>query len=83
MLSSALLVPQRAITELQGSFRVRVVGAGNVVTTRAVTPGERIGSRWIVEKGLDPGARVVVEGAATRDGTVVSPKPFVPPPAAD
>src|SRR5215471_3411627 len=82
VLSSALLVPQRAVTELQGSFRVRVVGKDNIVTTRTVTPGERIGSRWIVEQGLDPGARVVVEGAATRDGTVVNPKPFVPPPAA-
>src|SRR5215475_3633845 len=82
VLSSALLVPQRAVTELQGSFRVRVVGKDNIVTTRTVTPGERIGSRWIVEQGLDPGARVVVEGASTRDGTVVNPKPFVPPPAA-
>ena len=82
VLSSALLVPQRAVTELQGSFRVRVVGKDNIVTTRTVTPGERVGSRWIVERGLEPGARVVVEGAATRDGTVVNPKPFVPPPAA-
>ena len=78
----ALLVPQRAVTELQGSFRVRVVGKDNIVTTRTVTPGERIGSRWIVEEGLDPGTRVVVEGATTRDGAVVNPKPFVPPPAA-
>jgi membrane fusion protein (multidrug efflux system) len=82
VLSDALLVPQRAVTELQGSFRIRVVGNDNVVTTRAVTPGERIGSRWIVEKGLEPGTRVVVEGAPTRDGAVVNPKPFVPPPAA-
>jgi RND family efflux transporter MFP subunit len=83
VLSDALLVPQRAVTELQGSFRVRIVGTGNVVTTRAVTPGERIGSRWIVQKGLEPGTRVVVEGAQTREGTVVNPKPFVPPPAGD
>jgi len=48
VLSSALLVPQRAVTELQGSFRVRVVGKDNIVSTRTVTPGERIGSRWIV-----------------------------------
>jgi membrane fusion protein (multidrug efflux system) len=83
VVSDALLVPQRAVTELQGSFRIRVVGNDNVVTTRAVTPGDRVGSRWIVGKGLEPGARIVVEGAPTRDGTVVNPKPFVPPPAAD
>ncbi len=78
---AALLVPQRAVNELQGTFQVRVVDAHNVVTTRMVTPGERIGSRWIIEQGLEPGARVVVEGAQTRDGVVVNPQPYVPPAA--
>jgi RND family efflux transporter MFP subunit len=76
VLLDALLVPQRAVTELQGAFQVRVVGPDNKVATRTVTPGERVGSRWIIDRGLEPGMRVVVEGAQTRDGTVVNPKPF-------
>jgi RND family efflux transporter MFP subunit len=80
--SDALLVPQRAVTELQGAFQVRVVGADNVVSTKTVKVGERVGSRWIVEDGLAPGARVVVEGAPTRDGAVVNATPFTPAAAA-
>ncbi len=76
--NDALLVPQRAVTELQGSFQLRVVGADNTVSTKTVKVGERVGSRWIVEEGLPPGSRVVVEGAATRDGTVVDARPFTP-----
>jgi membrane fusion protein (multidrug efflux system) len=76
VVSNGLLVPQRAVSELQGAFQVRVVGADNRVTTRPVTPGARVGSRWIIEKGLEAGARVVVEGPATRDGTMVNPRPF-------
>jgi membrane fusion protein (multidrug efflux system) len=72
----ALLVPQRAVTELQGSFQVRVVGQDNIVSTRTVKMGERVGSRWIVEAGLEPGTDVVVEGPPTRDGARVNPKPF-------
>ena len=49
--TDALLVPQRAVTELQGSFQVRVVGADNKVSTRTVTVGDRVGSRWIVDRG--------------------------------
>jgi membrane fusion protein (multidrug efflux system) len=81
--TDALLVPQRAVTELQGSFQVRVVDRSNKVATRTVTPGERVGSRWIIDKGLEPGTRVVVEGAAARDGVVVNPSPFTPPSTAD
>jgi membrane fusion protein (multidrug efflux system) len=79
VLASALLVPQRAITELQGSDQVRVVGRDNKVSTKTVALGDRIGGRRIVEHGLEAGDRVVVEGAATRDGTVVNPVPFAPP----
>ncbi len=74
----ALLVPQRAVTELQGSFQVRVVGPDNKVSTKTVKVGERLGSRWVIDSGLDPGARVVVEGAP-RDGAVVIPEPFTAP----
>jgi RND family efflux transporter MFP subunit len=77
--SDALLVPQRAVNELQGSFQLRVVGPDNRVSTRTVTVGERVGSRWIVDQGLAPGARVVVEGPPTPDGTVVTAKPFTVP----
>jgi membrane fusion protein (multidrug efflux system) len=76
--SDALLVPQRAVNELQGSFQVRVVGADNIIATKTVKVGERIGSRWIVEDGLQPGSRVVVEGAPARDGTIVHATPFTP-----
>ena len=74
--TDALLVPQRAVSELQGSFQLRVVGPENTVSTKTVKVGNRIGSRWIIDEGLQPGARVVVEGARTSDGTVVNPKPF-------
>jgi membrane fusion protein (multidrug efflux system) len=79
--TDALLVPQRAVAELQGSYQVRVVGKDNVVATRKVTPAERVGSRWIITEGLEPGMRVVVEGAQTRDGTVVDAHPFTEPPS--
>jgi membrane fusion protein (multidrug efflux system) len=69
----AILVPQRAIQELQGSYRVAVVGDDDTVSVQSVQVGPRIGSEWVVEKGLSPGARVVVEGLQrVRDGTKVS-----------
>ncbi len=76
---NALLVPQRAVSELQGSFQVRVIGPDSKVSTKTVKVGDRVGNRWIVDEGLQPGARVVVEGARTSDGTVVNPKPFTAP----
>ena len=77
----ALLVPQRAVSELQGSYRVAVVGGDNKVNIRAVTVGERVGSLWIVESGLSPGERVVAEGTQrVRPDAVVDPKPYVEAP---
>ena len=76
VVDGALLVPQRAVSELQGTYQVRVVGDGDTVTTRTVTVGERVGSRWIVASGLEPGQRVVVEGAATKNGEAVAVKSF-------
>jgi len=71
----ALLVPQRAVTELQGSHQVAVVGDDNKVSIRPVTVGERVGRMWIVTDGLKPGERVVVEGLLkVRDGTPVNAK---------
>jgi multidrug efflux pump subunit AcrA (membrane-fusion protein) len=77
--TDALLVPQRAVSELQGSFQLRVVEPDNKVFTRRVKVGDRIGSRWIIAEGLQPGARVVVEGARTTEGVVVNPRPFTAP----
>jgi RND family efflux transporter MFP subunit len=77
--TSVLLVPQRAVSELQGSFQLRVVGPDNKVSTKTVKVGDPVGSRWIIDEGLQPGARVVVEGARTSDGTLVNPKPFAAP----
>jgi RND family efflux transporter MFP subunit len=79
--NDALLVPQRALQEMQGAFQLRVVAPDNKVATRPVKLGDRLGSRAIVEEGLKPGERVVVEGAQVKDGTVVNPKPFTPPAA--
>jgi membrane fusion protein (multidrug efflux system) len=73
----ALLVPQRAVTELQGGYRVAVVGPDNKVNIRPVKVGERVGPQWIIEEGLEPGERVVAEGTQkVRPGATVSPKPF-------
>jgi len=58
----ALLVPQKAVSELQGSYQVAVVGADNKVSIRGVKAGDRVGPMWIVEGGVKPGEQVVVEG---------------------
>jgi RND family efflux transporter MFP subunit len=71
----ALLVPQRAVTELQGSYQVAVVEDGNKISLRTVKPGERYGAQWVIDKGLKPGDRVVVEGTEkVRPGMQVNPK---------
>src|SRR5437868_1982841 len=69
---NALLVPQKAVTELQGIQQLAVVGADNKVNVRTVTVGERTGQMWIVENGLKAGERVVVEGVQkAREGITV------------
>ena len=75
----ALLVPQRAVTEIQGKYLVAVVGEGNKIDIRPVVPGERVGSDWIISEGLKPGETIVVEGTQkVRPGAIVNPKPFDP-----
>jgi len=77
--SGALLVPQRAVTELQGSNQVAVVGSDNKVSLRPVTVGERVGTMWIIENGVQPGEHVVVEGLQkVRDGSPVRIKQSAP-----
>jgi membrane fusion protein (multidrug efflux system) len=72
----ALLVPQKAVTELQGLYQVAVVGSDSKVNTRSVSVGERVGPDWIIEGGIKPGERVVVEGVQkTRDGMTVKVLP--------
>jgi len=76
---NAMLVPQRAVSELQGSYQVAVVDAENKIHIQPVRVGERSGSLWMIEEGLHPGERVVVEGIQKiREGMVVTTKPFVP-----
>jgi len=76
----ALLVPQRAVTEMQGMYQVAVVDSDNKIEIRAVKLGERTDSMWIVNEGLKPGERVVAEGTQrVRPGLVVNTKPFVAP----
>jgi membrane fusion protein, multidrug efflux system len=78
---NALLVPQRAVVELQGSYQVAVVGDGNKVSIRPVNVGDRSGSMWVIEDGLKAGETVVAEGLQrVRPNVVVNPKPFVSPP---
>jgi membrane fusion protein (multidrug efflux system) len=73
----ALVVPQKAVSELQGNYQVAVVGSDNKVQIRPVKVGERIGTDWIIAKGLKRGERVVAEGIQkVRGGMVVNPKPL-------
>jgi len=71
----ALLVPQAAVADMQGSYQVSVVGQDNKIAIRSVKVGERVGTRWIIQDGLKPGERVVAQGQQTlRPGTIVQPK---------
>lgn len=77
--TGALLIPSRAVTELQGSFQVGVVGSDNRVTIRNVDAGAQVDSMWIIKKGLNPGDKVVAEGVQkVKDGLLVTVQPFAP-----
>jgi membrane fusion protein (multidrug efflux system) len=81
-IENALLVPQRAVMEMQGAKSVFVVGPDNVVVARTVTLGDRLGSDYVVLKGLDPGDRIIVEGQQkARPGKPVTPGAPVAPAA--
>lgn len=74
----ALLVPQRAVSELQGNYLVAVVEPGNKIAIRTVKPGLRTGNLWIIDEGLKAGEVVVAEGVQKmRPGIQVNPKPYV------
>jgi RND family efflux transporter MFP subunit len=75
----ALLVPQRAVSELQGGYQLAVLDADNKVTIRPVTVGPQVDRRWVIASGLNSGDRVVAEGVQkVRTGVHVNPKPFTP-----
>jgi membrane fusion protein (multidrug efflux system) len=90
-LKGALVVPQRAVQEVQGSHQVAVVKPDDTVQIRGVTTGPRYENLWVISDGVKPGERVVAEGLQKlRDGAKVQPKPYVeaatgeptpPPPA--
>jgi membrane fusion protein, multidrug efflux system len=76
---NVVLVPQRAIQQLQNMQNVYTVGANNQVELRVITTAERTGDDWIVTQGLKPGDRVIVEGQLrVRPGMPVTPKPYHP-----
>ena len=80
MKKGAIVVPQEAVNELQGSYQVAVVGDDNKVTIRPVKMGERIGAMWEVTEGLKPGDKVIVQGIQkAREGAQVTVKEWTPP----
>ena len=80
---NALLVPQRAMTDIQGRYLIAVVGADNKVSIRPVTAGERVGQDWVIKGDVKAGDRVIAEGIQkVRDGAIVNPVPFAEKPAA-
>lgn len=72
----AIMIPQRAVMELQGSYQVAVVTSDNKVNIRPVKTGERVDNLWVITSGLQPGERVIVEGVQrAKEGMLVKPKP--------
>jgi len=77
MKKGAMVIPQEAVTELQGSYQVAVVGGDNRVEIRTVKVGDRTGALWVIEDGLKAGESVVVEGLQrVQPGAAVNPKPY-------
>ncbi|MDB6012575.1 MAG: secretion protein HlyD [Gammaproteobacteria bacterium] len=77
ILKGALLIPQRAVSQLQGSNQVAIVGPDNKISLRAVQTGERVDAMWIISSGLKAGDRVVAEGTQkAKDGSTVTPVPY-------
>jgi membrane fusion protein (multidrug efflux system) len=75
--TGALLIPQRAVSQLQGMYRVAVVGSDNKVTMRAITPGPTVGQMWVIQNGLKAGETVMVDGTQkVTPGATVAPRPF-------
>jgi RND family efflux transporter MFP subunit len=76
---NALLVPQRAVTETQGTYQVTVVTPDSKASIRPVKVGQRVGNMWIIKEGIQPSDRVIVEGLQkVKEGTPVNPKTSQP-----
>ncbi len=84
IITGAIVIPQEAVSELQGSSQAAVVKADNRVEIRAVKAEERVDNLRVISEGLNPGELVIVEGIQkVKQGTLVTPKPFIdksPPP---
>jgi membrane fusion protein, multidrug efflux system len=73
---NALLIPQRAVSELQGGYLVAIIGSDNKVSIRTVKVGSKVGTMWIVDEGLKPGERIVADGVQkVREGMEVHANP--------
>lgn len=82
LLENAVVVPQRAVNEVQGSYQLAIIGADGKAEIRPVTVGPRTESDWVITSGLKPGENVVVEGIQkVKSGSPVVTKPWTPPPA--
>jgi membrane fusion protein (multidrug efflux system) len=80
-LKDAVVVPQRAVYEVQGSYQLGIIGADGKAEVRPVKVGPRVGSDWVITSGLKPGEKVVVEGLQKiKAGTLVVAKPWTQPP---
>ena len=76
----AMLVPQIAVTDVQGNYLMAVVSADNKVSIRPVKAGSKVGTMWVIEDGVNTGDRVVAEGVQkVKEGMLVNPKPYSPP----
>jgi multidrug efflux pump subunit AcrA (membrane-fusion protein) len=74
VVKKALLIPQRAVADIQGDYQVAVVEKDNKVSMRKVKVGQRVGPMWVIENGLNPGEFVVADGGMkVRDGSRVNP----------
>lgn len=77
LLKNAMLIPQQAVSELQGIYQVGVVGADNKVSIKTVKLGPLFRDMWVVESGLQPGENVIVDGLQrVRTGMTVAPTAF-------
>ncbi len=76
IIKDAILIPQRCVMEIQGLYSVFVVDSNNVVQTREIEVGTKIGSAWMITKGLEPGEKVIYEGLQrAKDGITVKATP--------
>jgi membrane fusion protein (multidrug efflux system) len=80
VLKDAVIVPQRAVSEVQGAYQLGIIGSDGKAEIRPVKVGERTGTDWVISSGLKPGEKVVVEGLQKiKAGAPVVAKPWTPP----